>query len=235
MAGTGWQNPLPAELGGGDSQVTQVYRALRSLVGVGGAGEPGSLEDVWRESKAYGTALALSADERAGLQFFPSKATDALGYYERLLAQPLAPALETHERQAVVAERFTAPPASSQGEVDAALLAIDSRLSVFNLSLEFAEVTQPGRAFEDLAAVEPFGGGRKSSVVANYSTAFVSTVVFDLGAGVSPGPVEAAILARSSDYLSESLPAWVAFQHVTNPTPGAGFILDTDLLDLTAL
>lgn len=234
MAGTGWNNPLPAELGGGTSTIEDVYRQLRSSVGVGGSGAEDSLEDLPRQSRAYGLGLAMHADERASNQYYPSRATDALVYYEDLLLVPLAPDLEVQERQELVSTRFTAPPATSQEDLDAGLLAIDPRLSVLTLADELVETTHHGRAFEDLAATEPFGGGRKSTEFGNYSTTYLLTILFDLGAGIPTTPTETLIVSRAEDYLNEALPAWVTFQSVTNAA-GGGFTLDIDLLDFTAL
>lgn len=234
MGVTGWLNPLPFDVGGGTTTVQDVYRTMRAVVGVGGAGPEDSLEDLPRQTRAYGTALAIEADERASDQYYPSRSTDALGYYESLLAVPLAPDLETHERQQLVSSVFTAPPATSAEDVDAGLLAIDARLSVLTLPDEFVETTQHGRAFEDLAGTEPFNGGRKSTAFGNHSTTYLLSVLFDIGSGTPVTPLETAILSRAAQYLNEALPAWVTFQFVTSAGNG-GFILDNDLLDLTAL
>lgn len=231
MAGLGWSNPLPAEIGGGTSSVEDVYRSLRSVVGIGGAGPEDSLEDLWRQSRALGIALAFASDDRAGLQFFPSKATDALQYYEELLMVPLEPGLENHERQELVSNRFTAPPAASEPDLAAGLLAIDTRISVETVSLDASETTYQGRVFEDLAASEPFNGGRKSTAFGNYATAFILTILVNIGDGITPTLAEEKILQRAADYLNEALPGWVTFNLVTS----VGFTLDVDLLDITAL
>ncbi len=87
-----------------------------------------------------------------------------------------------------------------------------------------------GRAFEDYAGSEPFGGGRRSTLFANFSTDFMVWVLFDIGSGVLPGPTEEASLQAAAELLG-GLPTWVNFQTAT----ADGFILDESLLDLTGL
>lgn len=230
MGGLGWQNPLPLELGGGRTAVENVYRGLRSAVGIGGAGEIDGLEDLWRQAKAYGIAAGLDTDQRAILQFFPDRATDAIPYYEALLLAPLPPGLEVHERQALLAARFTSPPASNTEEVNLGLQQLDERFSIVALDHSLTEVTVHGRAFEDLAGTLPFGGGRRSTIAPNYSTDFAVIMLLDL-AGAPFTDQDVATLERGRNYLTTALPAWVFFGEAT----GIGFILDEDLLDLTAL
>lgn len=230
MPGIGWFNPLPAVIGSEPPTVERVYRALRATVGIGGAGPEDSLEDLFRQAKAYMIGLALEADERATNQFNPARATDALQYYEELLFTPLSAALGDHEKQAILAERFTAPPASNHDEVNAALALIDPRFGIQHIDYTLTETTVVGRAFEDLAATEPFGGGRKSTIAPNYSTSFHVIALLDL-AGVAPSPADFAAQQRGTDYLNVALPAWVNFSTVF----AVGFFLDKDRLDLTAM
>jgi hypothetical protein len=231
MGGFGWHNPFPFEFGGGSTQPETIYAAMRSSVGVGGsAPDDQGIEGLWRQARASGVAAAATTGERAVLQAFPGRATDLLEYYEDLLLAVPEPGDSVLERQAVVEQLWTERVRGALPDIAADLLEIDTRLSI--AAFDHAETTDTlhGRAFEDHAAALPFGG-RRSTFFANYSTAFVVTVLFDIGSGVVPGVVEQKIIARAKAHLNQVLPATHMFQVLT----GVGFILDVDLLDLTGL
>lgn len=232
MGGCGWSNPFPLELGGGATNVERIYRALRSAVGIGGSAEDddGSIDGLWRQARASGLAAAATTGERALLNAFPSKATDLLEYYEALLG--ILPVREDDlpGRRALAAQRFTRQVDVAVPQLLADLQRIDPRFSILETPRAQAIETLFGRAFEDYAAAEPFGGGRKSTLFANYSTDFVVWVLFDIGSGVLPGPAEDAALEAAAGLLG-GLPTWVNFQTAT----ADGFILDESLLDLTGL
>jgi hypothetical protein len=233
MAGFGWINPFPMELGGGPTLVQVTYQAMRSAVGVGGSAldDENTIDGVWRQARATALASARAASERAVLQAFPGSATDALPYYEDLFR--LVPEDENNlvQRRIESELRYVAEVDSSVPAITLQLQAIDERFSIIETTHEQAVETILGRAFEDFDATLPFGGGRRSTLFANYSTEFVLFVLFDLGSGVDPGPPEAAILRAALDYLNVALPTWVNLQTAT----ADGFILNESLLDITGL
>jgi hypothetical protein len=233
MAGFGWNNPFPFEFGGGATLVDSTYRALRASVGLGGSADDdeNTIDGVWRQARASGLAAAFATGERAVVNYFPGRATDLLPYYEEFLL--IVPDDEDDEpgRRREAERRFTYEVDASTPSVEADLERIDERFSI--LQIDKAQVVETifGRAFEDFAATLPFGGGRKSSAFANFSTDFILFVLLDIGSGVLPGPAEAAILREAADLLNGALPTWVHFQQST----ADGFILDESLLDVTGL
>ncbi len=233
MGGFGWINPFPFEFGGAPTLVEVTYQALRANVGLGGSAlaDESTIDGVWRQARASGIAAARAASERAVLQAFPGYANDALPYYEELFG--LVPEDEGNlvQRRIEAEQRYTAEVDSSVPAITTALQLIDERFSIIETPHAEAIETILGRAFQDFDGTLPFGGGRKSTLFANYSTEFTLYVLFDIGNGVEPGPVDAAILSSAEDYLNGALPTWVNFQ----TTMADGFILDQSLLDLTGL
>lgn len=232
MAGFGWHNPFPFEFGGGPTQTETIYAAMRASVGVGGSAvDDEGIEGLWRQARASGMAAVATTGERAVLQAFPRHATDLLEYYEDLLQAVPEPGDSVVERQAVVEQLWTERVRAALPDIAADLLEIDPRLSI--AAFDHAETTDTihGRAFEDLAAALPFGGGRRSTFFPNYSTEFVVTALFNIGSGIVPGLAEQKIIERAKSHLNKVLPATHSFQVLT----GVGFILDLDLLDLTGL
>lgn len=232
MGGFGWQNGFPFEFGGGSTHTETIYAALRASVGVGGsAPDDEGVDGVWRQARAAGLAAAGTTGERAILQAFPGRATDLLEYYEALLLAVPEPGDSVLERQAVVEQLWTERVRASLPDIAADLASIDPRFTVAAFAHASTTDTLLGRAFEDLAATLPFGGGRQSTRFANYSTEFVVTALFALGSGVAPGIPEQKLIQRTKAHLNKVLPATHTFQVLT----GVGFILDVDLLDLTGL
>lgn len=233
MGGFGWQNGFPFEFGGGATHTETIYSAMRSSVGVGGSAldDDGSIDGLWRQARAVGLAAAATTGERAILQAFPMLATDLLEYYEDLLQSIPEPGDSELERQAAVSSLWTERVRAAMPDIAADLVAIDERFSVAAFGRETTTDTLHGRAFEDLAGALPFGGGRHSTRFPNYSTEFVITALFDIGSGVTPSLPEQKLIDRAKQHLNKALPATHTFQVLT----GIGFILDTDLLDLTGL
>jgi hypothetical protein len=232
MSGLGWHNPFPLEFGGGETAVERIYYALRSNVGKGGSADDdeGSLDGLWRQSRARGIASVATFGERSALQAFPDRATDLLPYYEQLFLLTNDPATSDHERREAAAVRYTQQIASAIPDIGIALRLIDPRFEVLTTSPDQSDSTLFGRAFEDYAAAEPFGGGRKSTAFPNYSSEFVAYVLLDLGGGIPPTTSERRSMDAAAALLNEVLPAHNSFQIVTH----RGFTLDVDLLDLTS-
>lgn len=232
MGGFGWQNGFPFEFGGGSTHTETIYSAVRSSVGVGGAAldDDGTIDGLWRQARSVALAAAATTGERAILQAFPMLATDLLEYYEDLLQAVPEPGDSVLERQAAVSALWTERVRASMPDIAADLLAIDDRFSVAAFGRQTTTDTLHGRAFEDLAGALPFGL-RRSTRFPNYSTEFVITALFDIGSGVTPTLDEQKLIDRVKQHLNKVLPATHTFQVLT----GVGFILDTDLLDLTGL
>lgn len=231
MGGTGWSNPFPVEFGGGPTVIEDQYRMLTNAVGKGGTcPDDDSIMALLWQSIAKGVGCVATFDERAALQAFPDKATDLLPYYERLLLTVRDPASSDTERRRLAASRWTAAAAFLVSEIERDLQLIDSRFAIVLATDDEATTTVFGRNFEDLAGAEPFGGGRKATLLPNYSTHFVVTAVLSIGGG-APSAAENRTILAAQRHLSVVLPAWIGFQVVT----ALGFHLDIDRLDLTAL
>lgn len=231
MAGLGWGNPFPLEIGGGESIVETHYNAFTAMLGRGGshADVDTTVDGLWRSVRALGMASITSSGERAALQAFPSKATDLLPYYEQLFNLP--PAGSEQDRRDGASRAYRADPNGDLRTVAEALAEIDPRFSLRDVDPDDEEVTVPGRVFEDYDATEPFNGGRKSTLFGNYSTGFIVFVLFDIGAGVQPSNSDRIKLAECKRVLNDMLPAINHFAIVTS----RGFVLDVDRLDLTSL
>jgi hypothetical protein len=235
MSFGGWANPFPCELGSGPTAVESIYLALRSAGGRGGAAEDDehTIDGLWRQCRARAVATVAASGERSALQAFPDRATDLLPYYESLVGAASDPAGDPEARREAAAVLFTRQIASSVPDIALALRAIDPRFSVLTATYAESDATLFGRAFEDLAGALPFGGGRQSTRLPNYSTSFVLFVLFDIGASAVPDTSERRALATAGQLLSEVLPGHNSYEIVTRRGVG-GFTLDVDLLDLTA-
>lgn len=233
MGSLGWHNPFPVEYGGGETLVEGLYLALRSAEGTGGSAPDDdlSVDGLWRSVKARAIASVASSGERAALQAFPDRATDALAYYERLTGLTPSPDQSDQERRERSAVRFAGQQRADLPALEQSLQRIDSRISLLSPSHAEAVTTVHGRAFEDLAATLPFGGGRMSTAFPNYSTDFVLYVLMELGDGAQPNAAERQALADVAELCAEVLPAWNNFSVATH----RGFKLDVSRLDLTGL
>ena len=233
MGGAGWPNPFPLEFGGSPTLTERIYRSLRGAVGEGGSAldDEGTIDGVWRQARASALAAAASSGERALINAFPGHATDLLPYYERLLAIVPENEDDVPSRRQEAELRWTREIQSAVPQLLADLQRIDPRFTILETPHDQAIETRLGRAFEDYAGTLPFGGGRRSTRFANFSTEFMLFVLFDLGNGVLPGPVETRLLRQAADHLNDVLSGWVLFQVAS----ADGFILDTSLLDLTGL
>jgi hypothetical protein len=235
MSFAGWANPFPCEFGAGPTGVENIYFALRSAGGRGGAAEDDehTIDGLWRQCRARAVATVAASGERSALQAFPDRATDLLPYYERLVGAASDPAGDPEARREGSALLFTRQIASAVPDIALALQSIDSRFSVLATSYAESDTTLFGRAFQDFAGALPFGGGRQSTRLPNYSTSFVLFVVLELGAGIVPSTTEQRAIANAGKLLAEVLPGHNSYQIVTHQGVG-GFTLDVDLLDLTS-
>jgi hypothetical protein len=208
-----------------------IYNAWRSAVGKGGsASSPSAIEALFRRVRARAVAAVADMGERAALQAFPNLATDLLPYYERLLGLTDDPDLTEDQRRAVAAAQYTLEIASDVPGIQDSLQQLDERFAVVIPDPNRTLTTMMGRAFEDMAGAEPFGGGRLSTSLPNYSGLLVLRVVLELGDGVQPDADERRAMRQARQLLHDVLPAANDLQIVTH----RGFKLDVSRLDLTS-
>lgn len=205
---------MPLELGGDDSSVDALYKFLRSALGDGGTSESEQSIDGLRLSAiALGMAAANAFDERAAMQAFPSLAIDATPAYEEILG--IVPGVnETdHERRQETGRRWTTVQSSELPTLTAELKEIDPRFSVLDTSWSKSKTSEEARAFEayqpgaDVFRLGPDGIQTWASYP-NYSDRDLVFALFDIGAGVLPGPPELSAIRRALDLLDDALPAW---------------------------
>lgn len=232
----GLGEPLSLALGGGPSPQEEVYDAMYQNVGDGIQAGPDTLVEEWRWARARGLA-ACTMDDRAAYQAFPDLSIDYLPVWEDILGIPPDPNASITERQETVLAEYTRAIDASFPKLQAALTEIDPLMSILLIPRDLVRTTEPGRAFQDwdpndpLASGPPFNlpGGRTESVLPNFSDDFIIAVLFDVGAGAISVSNQRK-LSDAQNELNESLPAWVDSRLFT----ACGFILDTDILDVTA-
>lgn len=240
MAGLG--NPLSFELGGGPSPQEQVYDVLFQNVGDGIRSTPDSLVEKWRMAKARGIA-ATSQDDRANTQAFPDLSTDFLPVWEDILGVIVDPGASVSARQETVLAAYTRVIDASYPKLLSGLQGLDSRMTILLIPHDLARTTVPGRGFQDWDPSNPQASGPAFNIdptigtsganvtgFANFSDEFILHVLFDVGVGAITVENQRT-LADAAALLNESLPAWVDFRLFTS----CGFILDQDLLDVTAM
>lgn len=218
---------LPFEVGGGIGPQAKVYHALRDAVGIGGAAKsPDTIEDLWRRAKAIGIASGESWVYRALWQNWPHTSTDRVPNWEELLGALPGFGLEDEARREELVSRYARKIRADAPGLNDQLAAIDSRLSALVIDHDETATTQPGRAFEDFAAAEPFGGGRKATDFPNFSGDYFVYVFFDMGGGALTAEHRRTI-RLVQDLLNDVLPAWDTWTIVTS----TGFIVDTSPVD----
>lgn len=238
MAGLG--NPLSFELGGGPSPQEQVYGAMYQNVGDGIQAPPDTLVEKWRMARARGIA-AFTLDDRAATQAFPDLSTDYLPVWEDILSIQPDPAATEQERRETVLTQYTRVIDATYPKLLSALQDLDSLFSILLIPTQFTRTTAPGRAFQDWDPAAPGASGPpfnlgvgpvgdKATAFPNYSDDFVLFVLFNVGAGAISVSNQRT-LADAIGLLNESLPAWVDFRVFSS----CGFVLDQDLLDVTAM
>ena len=209
-----------------------VYRALRAAAGKGGFAEDelNSIDGLIRRVRARAIAGVADMGLRSALQALPNHATDLLPYYERLLGLTDDPDLTEDERRELAAALFTLQRSSDIPSIRQVLQLLDARFEVLTAAPGTATTTIAGRAFEDLDGDEPFGGGRYSTALPNYTRLLVLLVLLDLGDGVLPDAAERRSMKLARRLLHDILPATADLQIVTH----RGFTLDVSRLDLTS-
>lgn len=219
MGGLGWGNAFPLELGGGPTEIEQIYDALRAAVGTGGPGPVDGIEDLWRQCKARTIAAATTSMERAALQALPLHATDHLPVYERLLGiTPQAGATEAERQDAVTAVWVRQLRADGPG-LRLAVRAIDARADLDLFPYADAVVVQMGKAFGPRPSTGSYGEANASGFP-NYASDFIQIVTYTLDpTQTEPDPVTFLAIQR---LLGEVLPSWVFWEC----NDGYGFFFD---------
>ena len=242
----GGGNPLGFQIGGGPTPTEEAYSALKSMVGVGNsADDPDTtIIEAWRFAKARGLSAAVK-DEIVALQHAsPLNATDLIPMYERLLQTYFAADVPDQTRREVLAEAWVETVDSVHDTVVAAIEAIDPTAEFPLPPRDEIREGQPGRYFEDydptsLAAAGPAFGitngksGPKCTSFPNFSDDFRFHIRVPRPAGVL-SLADQRIISDIGAKLRTVMPAWCADVIFTNPGGSGGFILDLDLLDVTA-
>lgn len=183
MAKIGGHNPIPTKIGGSPSRTESIYRSLRDMMGVNGKGEPGSLEDEWRVSKARALACIEAFDERAAKQFIPSLVTDLIPTYENILGISPSSLSDEDRRQEIIPRWFGIPDASFGG-IEDALEEIDPRMSLIDFPWGKAATTVVGQWYDD--GVNPWGLSDGATAFPAYSDKRRVRIFYDIGNGVTP-------------------------------------------------
>lgn len=237
MASLGGFGGLPYELGGKPGPEERAYNVLQQAVGVGGSAEDTldvtTLDGLWRAARAEGLAAIDAVDEAAHWQAFPTTVTDLIPTYEKILGLTPQVSLSENERRQAIVNKMTARLGANYPDLLTQATEIDPRCSFLYEGFATASVTYEGKFY---GVVDNFGvftgdwpGGRFNTDFPNYSSKFIVTVLFNIGATV-PAGANAAALGALNSMLDDVLPAWNAFYVATQ----SGFTLDTSLLDVTA-
>ncbi len=229
----GWGNSLPLEIGGSSTEIEAIYDALRSAVGIGGAGPVDGLEDLWRQSKAIGLAAATTSIERAALQALPMYASDHLPVYEQLLG--IVPGADETDaaRVAAISTAWTNTLRADGEGLGLAIQAIDVRAGLDYLPNATGELVTFGKAFGPRPDDGSYGTSTQTDIP-NWSTDFCQLVTYALDPGQTNIPT--TILLTLRRVLTEVLPSWVDYQ-INN---GYGFYMDggsdgSSLMDYKAM
>lgn len=216
----GWDSDFPVDLGGRESAIASVYRALRANVGQGHAADADGIDWRWREARAIALGAVYGMAEQALSQFHPSTATTGLKFYVELYGLEGYSDQEARNRASQL--WLTAPLGGVPG-LEQLLQEIDGRFSIDDQTWEQSITTMYGRAFGDWAGAAPFNlrSGRNETWYPNYSTALKVFVQLDTGA-VSPTDADVVAMNKAKQLLDEELPAWVDYV-AGGP---AGFIFD---------
>lgn len=236
----GWTNPLPMALGGGPTDIENMWRAMRAMMGgEHGPGPEGGIDDLARQQKATSLAGAERAIERALLQTFPALATDALPIWEELLLASGADTTVTLRELLVLA--WLPPDGATTPHLTADLTTISAQLTIQIEDVDDVHTTIAGKYQAPNDDIPSFGTTSPpgiSAVLPMFATRDILRAVYTLEAGETEIPAVAA--DDVTRLLSRRLPAWQTWTLVQlDDDDGAGFFLDggangNSLLDVTA-
>jgi hypothetical protein len=219
---------VPVRVGGGPTEEDKAYRVLKSAEGVGGSAQDDSgIDGLWRRSMARGLAAATSDYRRAVSEAFPFAATDLISYYERALGLTVDETAPLADRRDDVAAAWPEQLSALLRDIEAWLVALDSRFSLLTKDDDKSRIGWFGRWLAPLQySAEPDFGSQQHSDWAAYSTRWVLQVLFDVGyTDKLTGPDDAK-RTKAREYLAEVLPPWWDFWIVTD----TGFLTAQSLL-----
>jgi hypothetical protein len=233
----GWVNPIPFVIGGGPTDIEDMWIALRQAVGgEHGPGPEGGPEDLARQSKAIAIAGAERALERAFLQAFPGLAVDALPLWEEALLSEGA-ATDVALR-ALLKLAWRTPSGATTPSLAQALLDISSQLTIEIEDEDDTIVTVPGKYIAPSDNVPDYGTVT-AAFKPNYATRDILRVVYTLATDETeiPGDVDRAVTKLLQRRLPSTM-TWTLCQADTDD--GGIFLLDggnngNSVLDVTPL
>lgn len=235
-----WTNPLPFALGGGPTDIENVWRSLRAMVDAErGAGPEEGILDLARQQKATAIVGADQAIERAVLQAWPGLSTDALPIWEALYQ--VAGASDDTELRELLAFAWLNAKGASTPSLAEDLTAISAQLAIEIEDEDEAIVTVPGKYLAPADDVPPYGlaspVGLVSALYPNFASRDVLRVVYALDATETEIPD--AVVRDVTKLLNRRLPSWQTWT-LTASWEGGVFLLDggdhgESLLDLTPL
>lgn len=228
----GGHGVMPYKTGGTAAPHRVLYDALKSAMGDGGSGEPGSIVEAWRNARARGLAASW-LDKRAALQALPHTATASLPVFERLLGRTFLRDVPEQDRRDALSAAWVDAASTNSTDLLAALVAIVPTATLYTPDSDLTRETQHGRGFEDwdpgdaLACGPVFNLAISGTRFPNYADDFVEFVGLNFVTALDAGDYRAIALLK--ERLHDLLPAWIS-SIVYNEI---GFTLDEDLLDLT--
>jgi hypothetical protein len=235
----GWINPLPLTLGGGPTDIEEIWRALRSAEGgEHGPGPEGSDEDIARQVQATAIAAADRAIERAFLQVFPGSATDALSLWEEALRSQGA--ASDVALRALLELAWRSPDGATTPHLAQALLDISPQLAIEIEDADQTIVTVPGKHVSPEDNEPDYGtwpAARKPNYASRDELRVVYTLDLDEGETSIPAEVERAV-ARLLRRRLPSMQFWTLCQD--DDDDDGIFLLDggnngASVLDVTPL
>lgn len=241
MGSIGWFNPIPFVIGGETTDIEDIWRALRAMVGgEHGPGPEDGIDDLERQVVAERIAFADRAIERAFLQNFPGVATDALSIWEQLTL--VSGADNEVALRMLVEAAWRAREGTTTPSLEASLTKISPKLSIDLEDFEVSHVTEPSKYFGPEDNIPPYGltspPGQVSAVLPNLATRDILRVVYNLESGELEIPEN--VTRDVAELLHERLPSWQTWTLVQySADNGPGFFLDgglhgESLLDVTA-
>lgn len=207
MSEFGGLGVFPFQYGGGNSRLEEVYLALRKLMGNVPA-KYGTIEDLWRASKAIGLVMAIELPELAVIQALPKWATVGLTRWEKLHGLP-GEGYEQQRRDAVV-ERETTPSVADIPSLEEALAKISAKLTIVAPNRDTERVGQSGRTFG------PWGTAFSFSQAALYSDSHVLRIHYALDVAGGELVIPTSIRKAVADLLNDRLPMWDTWRFETD-------------------
>lgn len=223
-----WTNPLPFALGGGPTDIENVWRSLRAMVDAErGAGPEEGILDLARQQKATAIVGADQAIERAVLQAWPGLSTDALPIWEALYQ--VAGASDDTELRELLAVAWLNAKGASTPSLAEDLAAISAQLAIEIEDEDETIVTVPGKYLAPVDDVPPYGlaspVGLVSALFPNFASRDVLRVVYALDSVAGEIEIPDEVSRDVAALLNRRLPSWQTWTLVQQWAGGV-FLLD---------